>query len=135
MKKSIFAFILALLLIGGVSWAYHVSGQCFGKSAPAPQKDTVFVNTTELASDVIGYQGPTPLMIKIFDGRVVSIEALPNQESPGYYRRVLRSAIFSDPIGKTPAEVLAMPLDAVTGATFTSEAVIENLRRGLKSVE
>ena len=135
MKKSIVAVIIALLVVGGVSWAYHVSGQHFGKSAPAQQKDTVFVNTTDLASDVIGYQGPTPLLIKVYDGRVVAIEALPNQESPGFYRRVLRSAIFSEPIGKTPAEVLAMPLDAVTGATFTSEAVIENLRRGLKSIE
>ena len=48
--------------------------------------------------------------------------------------RVTGSPIFTAPIGKTPQQVLQMHFDAVSGATYSSEAVIENLRRGVKSI-
>lgn len=134
MKKSIAAVLIALLVVGGVSWAYHASGQRFGKASSPQQKDTVFVNTTDLAKDVIGYEGTTPLLIKLVEGRIVSIEALPNDETPGFFRRVKNSALFTAPLGKTVSEALELKLDAVSGATFSSKAVIENLRRGLRSV-
>ena len=129
------AFALALVLVGGVSWAYHVHGQAgLDGGGMTKQADTLVVNTTTLAQDVIGYNGRTPLEIKLSGGVIVSIEALPNEETPGFFRRVRSSSIFTAPIGRTPKEVLGMQLDAVSGATFSSEAVIENLRRGLQSV-
>ena len=133
--QYVVVFAAAVVVIGGVSWAHHVHATA-GPATPASQSagDTLIVNTTDLAKDVIGYNGTTPLEIKLVDGVIVGIKALPNKESPGYFRRVVSSPIFTLPIGKKPAEVLDMQLDAVSGATYSSEAVIENLRRGLRSV-
>ena len=133
--QYVVAFAAAVVVIGGVSWAYHAHATA-GPATPASQSagDTLVVNTTDMARDVIGFNDRTPLEIKLVDGVIVGIKALPNKESPGYFRRVVSSAIFQAPIGKKPAEVLDMQLDAVSGATYSSEAVIENLRRGLRSV-
>ena len=94
--------------------------------------DTLVVNTTDLCKDVIGYDGPTPLKITVVKGVVTSVEALPNTESPSYFERVLQSGLLKAVVGKTPAEAAKMHLDAVSGATYSSEAVIENLRAGLQ---
>ena len=126
---------MALAVLGGVSLAYHAHATAPKPvSGSVPAADTLVVNTTDMARDVIGFNDRTPLEIKLVDGVIVGIKALPNKESPGYFRRVVSSPIFTAPIGKKPAEVLDIKIDAVSGATYSSEAVIENLRRGLRSV-
>ena len=126
-KKSILlAAVAALLLsIGLVSSA---RGARFSQPAPA---DTLVINTTELCKDVIGYDGPTPLLIKVVDGVVARVEALPNTESPSYFERVIQRGLQKAVVGKKVNEAARMRLDAVSGATYSSEAVIENLRAGL----
>lgn len=135
LKQYLFSFAIAAVMVGGVSWGYHVHGQAKLSDGGKEQKaDTLVINTTAMAKDVIGFNGTTPLEIKVVNGIIISVEALPNEETPGFFRKVAKSTIFTAPIGKTPKEVLGMRLDAVSGATFSSEAVIENLRRGLQSV-
>ena len=128
MKRIILLAAIAALLVslGLVSRAH---GSRVAQPAPA---DTLVVNTTDLCKDVIGYDGPTPLKITVVKGIVTSVEALENTESPSYFERVLQSGLLKAVVGKTPAEAAKMPLDAVSGATYRSEAVIENLRAGLK---
>jgi uncharacterized protein with FMN-binding domain len=129
MKKGIFlAAVAALLVSVGLVTRAHVSRTA---AQPAPA-DTLVVNTTDLCKDVIGYDGPTPLKITVVKGVVAKVEALENTESPSYFDRVLQSGLLQKVVGKTPAEAVKMPLDAVSGATYSSEAVIENLRAGLK---
>ena len=133
--QYLLAFGIAVVVIGGVSWAHHVHATA-GPATPASQcaGDTLVVNTTDLAKDVIGYNGTTPLEIKLVDGVIVAVKALPNSETPRFFQRVQKSSLFTAPIGKTPAQVRQMHFDAVSGATFSSEAVIENLRRGVNSI-
>ncbi len=133
--QYVVAFAAAVVVLGGVSWAHHVHATA-APATPASQSagDTLIVNTTDLAKDVIGYNGTTPLEIKLVDGVIVAVKALPNSETPRFFQRVTASPIFTAPIGKTPQQVLQMHFDAVTGATYSSEAVLENLRRGLKSI-
>lgn len=133
--QYLLAFGIAVVVIGGVSWAHHTQATA-GPATPASQSagDTLVVNTTDLAKDVIGYNGTTPLEIKLVDGVIVAVKALPNSETPRFFQRVQKSPIFTAPIGKTPAQVRKMHFDAVTGATFSSEAVIENLRRGVNTI-
>ena len=133
--QYLLAFGIAVVVIGGISWAHHVHATA-GPATPASQSagDTLVVNTTDLAKDVIGYNGTTPLEIKLVDGVIVAVKALPNSETPRFFQRVQKSSLFTAPIGKTPAQVRQMHFDAVSGATFSSEAVIENLRRGVNSI-
>ena len=121
------AAIAALLISVGL-----VSSACGSRSSKKAPADTLVVNTTELCKEVIGYDGPTPLKITVVNGVVASVEALPNTETPRFFDRVVASGLLNAVVGKKVSEAVEMPLDAVTGATFSSEAVIQNLRAGLK---
>lgn len=92
------------------------------------------VNTTTLAADVEGYAGPTPVKIYIKKNKIERIEALPNTETPKYWVRIKRG-ILDKWNGLTVKEAAKQNVDVVTGATYSSEAVIENVRRGLKYYE
>lgn len=131
MKKLFLLSALAAFLVS----VGLVSNACGARSSKKVQQDTLVVNTTEMCKDTIGYNGPTPLKITVVGGIVSSVEALPNQETPRFFQRVLDSGLLESVVGKTPAEAAGMPLDAVTGATYSSVAVIANLREGLKACQ
>ena len=87
------------------------------------------VNTKPLAKDVQGYGGPVPLKIHIKDGRVAAVEAEPNAESPDFFNRA--KTLLNHWQNKSVDEALAEEVDAVSGATFSSRAIIANMQRGL----
>ena len=87
------------------------------------------VNTKPLAKDVQGYGGPVPLKIHIKDGRVAAVEAEPNAESPDFFNRA--KELLNHWQGKSVDEASAEEVDAVSGATFSSRAIIANMQRGL----
>ena len=87
------------------------------------------VNTKPLAKDVQGYGGPVPLKIHIKDGRVAAVEAEPNAESPDFFNRA--KELLNHWQGKTIDEAMKEDVDAVSGATFSSKAIIANMQRGL----
>ncbi len=98
---------------------------------PAGQLDTLKINTTSFGEDIIGFNGPTPVEISVVSGRVSGIKALPNKETPRFFQRVLESGLLSRLNGKTLEEARNVKLDAVTGATYSSEALIKNIERGI----
>ena len=92
--------------------------------------DGVFVvNTKPLAKDVQGYGGPVPLKIHIKDGRVAAVEAEPNAESPDFFNRA--KELLNHWQNKSVDEAMREEVDAVSGATFSSRAIIANMQRGL----
>ena len=96
------------------------------------EKDgTYIVNTTTLAQDVEGYNGPTPLDIHIKKNKIVKVVLLKSMETPKYNARIKK-----DMLPKYENQKLTknkgVEVDGVTGATFTSDAVKENVRRGLE---
>ena len=95
------------------------------------EKDgSYIVNTTTLAQDVHGYRGPTPLEITFLKNRIVKVKARPNQETPKYFQQVNRQLVpkFA---GQSVSKKRTPQVDAVTGATLSSNAVNENVRRGV----
>lgn len=94
------------------------------------QAQNKVVYTGELGKKVIGYNGPTPLNITIQNGKIAKIEVLDNEESPRYLEKAT-SKIFPQYIGKTIKQALNLKVDAVSGATYTSNALLENIRLGL----
>ena len=123
--------LILIAAIGAVmAGASYVSSSCAGFRAKGP--DTLKINTTDLGADIIGFNGPTPVEISVYDGVITGIQALPNQETPRFFQRVLESGLLQKMVGKTVEEAKEMELDAVTGATFSSEALIKNIRLGLE---
>lgn len=89
------------------------------------QGDEYVVNTTELSADVRGFNAPTPLLVHIKDGAVTMIEALPNKETESFFEKV-QSQMFPLFVGKDINGV--SDVDCVTGATYSSKSVKENVR-------
>ena len=88
------------------------------------------VNTTTLGQKVAGYIGATPLKIYIKGNKVVKVVALKNQETPKYFAKVKKKLLDSWN-GKKVKAASKMKVDAITGATFSSKAVIKNVQVGL----
>jgi electron transport complex protein RnfG len=96
------------------------------------EKDgTYIVNTTTLAQDVEGYNGPTPLEIHIKKNKIVKVVLLKSMETPKYNARIKKDLLPKYENQKLTKNK-GVEVDGVTGATFTSDAVKENVRRGLE---
>lgn len=127
MKKLTAIFIAAIL---SACFCIISSGQTKDESKRVIGKDLVLINTTTLCEDVEGYIGPTPVQIKIQNDTIRDIIALQNEESPAYFKEAVK--VLKKWIGLTPAKGLEIEVDTISGATFTSEALIENVKAGLK---
>lgn len=90
------------------------------------------INTTELGADITGYAGPVPLTVYITDDRIDSVRPLENGETPGFFGRLEEDGFFHQWDGKSVAEAAAMKADAVSGATYSSTAALENVRLALE---
>ena len=119
MKKRYLFFMFSVLLMSFIA-----------DETMTKENGSFVINTTELGKDVEGYQGTTPLKVYIKSGKVEKIEFLKSTETTKYYVKV-KKALQEKWNGKKVKEAKTMQVDVVTGATFSSEAVIENVRRAL----
>ena len=123
--------LLALLF---ASTALFTTQAFEASDSPSPlrqESDTLIVNTKDIAADIRGFKGDTPLNIYISEGIVVKVEALNNRETPRFFNRV--SNILLDAWnGMTVSQAKKLQVDGVTGATYSSRAVIETVQRGLE---
>lgn len=96
------------------------------------EKDgTYVVNTTTLARDVEGYNGPTPVEVYIKKNKIVKVEPLKTMDGPKYVAKVKKDMLPRYE-GKNVKKGTVEDVDAVTGATFTSQAMQENVRRAVE---
>ena len=119
MKKIYLLFLFSFLLMSFIA-----------DETMTKENGTFVINTTELGKDVEGYQGPTPLKVYIKNNKVEKIEFLKSSETPKYYDRV-KKFLQSKWDGLKVKEAREKEVDAVTGATYSSEAVIKNVQLAL----
>ncbi len=122
---SSFLFPLSSILLMSLALTSFVADEPMTK-----ENGTYVINTTQLGKDIEGYAGPTPLKVYIKGNKVEKIEFLKSQETPKYYAKV-KKALQEKWNGKKVKDAKKMQVDAVTGATFSSEAVIKNVQIAL----
>lgn len=98
-----------------------------GDSTMTKENGVYIINTTELGKDIEGYNGPTPMKVCISKNKVEKIEFLKSMESPKYYAKV-KKALQDKWNGLKVKDAKTQKVDIVTGATFSSEAVIKNVQ-------
>ena len=106
--------------------------QVYADDVMRKEKDgTYVVNTTTLADDVKGYIESTPVEVYIKKNKIVKGVLLKNQETPKYNAKVKKQMV---PLyeGQKISKKSIVEVDGVTGATFTSNAVKENVKRALE---
>lgn len=102
--------------------------------AMVKEKGVYIVNTTTLGKDVIGYEGPTPLKVYIKDGKIQKIEFLENQETPKYWKAAV-AHLQNKWDGMTVKDAKTQEVDGRTGATFSSDAVKQNVKLAVEYYE
>ena len=124
--KRLHILSTAALIAGALTMQSFIAGD-----NTMTKEDGMFViNTTTLGKDVEGYAGPTPLKVYIKNNKVEKIEFLKTQETPKYYMKV-KKALAEKWNGLKVKDASKQQVDAVTGATFSSEAVIKNVQLAL----
>ena len=120
MKKTLLSVLLAVAFVTASA-----------QDVMRKEKDgTYVVNTTTLAHDVEGYNGPTPVEVHIKKNKIVKVVPLKSQEGPKYVAKVKKDMLPKyEQMNVKKGTV--QDVDAVTGATFTSKAVQENIRRAV----
>ena len=98
-----------------------------GDSTMTKENGVYIINTTELGKDIEGYNGPTPMKVYISKNKVEKIEFLKSMESPKYYAKV-KKTLQDKWNGLKVKDAKTQKVDIVTGATFSSEAVIMNVQ-------
>ncbi len=89
------------------------------------------LNSAAYAGDVQGFAGPTPLYVYIdASGKVSAIAAADNSETPSFFDRAF-TTLTDAWKGKDAQEAASAQVDAVTGATFSSKAIIANVQSTL----
>ncbi len=120
LKKQLVSVVAIAVLTTGVAFAAVQQDKVMYKQADG----TYVVNTTSLCSNVKGFKGATPVEVYIKNNKVIKVEALPNREGPKFYDKV-KQGLFPKFNGMKLSK--AESLDGVTGATYTSRAVKENV--------
>ena len=130
MKKSLLFILLPLCLA--------VAG-C-GNSNPkvdspyvTEKGDTLIVDTTVPGEGITGYRGQVPVKVYVVRGRIADIELGENSETPRFIKRVY-DIITPSWIGLRLKDAAKAEVDAVTGATLSSNALIENFRLAMKEL-
>ncbi|MCR5851094.1 MAG: FMN-binding protein [Bacteroidaceae bacterium] len=116
------------LLIGAFLF---LTSQTVEEPVMTKEKDVTVINTTTLATDIEGYVGCTPMKVYIKGDKVLRVEALENEETPKYFDLMVSKGLLKKWNGMPVKTAEKCKVDAVTGATVSSEAVIENVRRGI----
>lgn len=111
-------------------YATAVHSRSANKKGITVKGNTTIVSTRGVVKGVKGFAGDTPVKIYIVKGRITKIEPQPNQETPSIFARA--EALLKKFIGKSVGEAQSMKVDAVSGATYSSKALIKTVKDGLK---
>lgn len=126
MKKSIFGALALLALTVTLVSAGQKDDEIMTK-----EDGMYVVNTTTLGKDVQGYVSTTPVKVYIKKNKVEKVEFLKNQETPKYMARV-KKALLNKWDGQKVKDAAKLKVDGVTGATFSSDAIIKNVQLALE---
>ena len=89
----------------------------------------IVLNSKAVVKGVYGYGGELPLKIFIADKKITKVELEPNSETPSFLNRVLKTGLLEKWNGLTLKEAVALELDGVSGATYSSIAIIKNVQQ------
>jgi len=117
-KRLLIAPVLALMLMSFVQ-----------DSPISEEQGMVVVNTTTLCPNVKGYADIVPVKIYIKNGKIDKVKPLRNIETPKYWTMIMKQMLPKWE-GMDVKKAAEAKVDAVTGATFSSRALLKNVQTG-----
>ena len=91
--------------------------------------------SSPLTDDIKGFNGPMPLQIALGkDGKIIEVRLLDNYETPSFLKRVIDAGFLKSWDGLTVEEALNKEVDAVSGATYSSNGIQKTLKARLEAL-
>ena len=90
------------------------------------------ISTIGYCDDIIGFHGSIPMEINMKDGKIANIIILDNEETPDFMERVINANLVEKFYGLTPKEAVSLEIDAVSGATYSSTAIIKSVKQRME---
>jgi hypothetical protein len=143
--KYIINLLIVFLLL--LTVAINRDGQVFGTAVSEwinPQSENSIpiewladdgvrvISSQRIAQGISGYGGVTPVRIHLRDGKIKRIELLENRENSEFMNSVIDAKLLHFWYGLTPQQALQLNVDAVSGATLTSKALIQTIEKTLE---
>lgn len=139
--KRFLDIVLFLGLLALVCLANH---SFLGISSPQAEREEVrfdpalqvteVLYSSELAPKVAGYGGAIPTVIGVdAEGIIKDIKFLKNGETAEFFQQILDSGITAKWVGKSMQNAASTKVDAVTGATMSSEGLIKTINTTLNA--
>lgn len=132
------AIVVVMMAVGalrhsGKALGYDANPAISATTYKVTSSDTVVVNSLQSGKTISGYAGPVPVEVTIVDGMVKSVAALDNDETPRFFNRVTDpdNHLIDSWNGLSADSALALKVDGVSGATYSSNALISNVRVAL----
>lgn len=99
------------------------------KSADGKELGELYLELIPEKEKKIGYAGPIEIAVAFRDGRTAGVLIGKNEETPGFLRRLVRRGFLKGWNGATLKELQEKQVDAVSGATMSSEAIADSVRK------
>ncbi len=84
-----------------------------------------------------GYGGPMKVVTAVdLKGKVIGISVIDHKETVSFYKQVINSSLFESLIGKSATDtfILGKDVDGVSGATYSSRALVSAVAKGSHSI-
>ncbi len=103
-----------------------------GNALTTAEDGAVAITSSMNGPGVSGYGGPVPVTVTIRDGVVAGVRpVLPNDETPLFFSSLEDAGLWKKWNGLPVEVAVTARVDAVTGATYSSNAAIANVRTAL----
>lgn len=100
------------------------------------KKTVKAVDTLPFTSHIRGYTGPIDLRIKADEnGKISDIEILSHEESPEFIKRIKEEGLLDKLDGIYWKDAGSKKIDAVSGVTLSSKAVLDSIKYRLSIIE
>ena len=88
------------------------------------------------SDNIKGFNGPTPLQIALDEkGKILEVRVLSNNETPSFLNKVINAGFLNSWNGLTVKEALDKNVDAVSGATYSSNGIKNSLKARLEAAK
>lgn len=117
------------LILGALLSATAIVSSAEIETRQVLRDGTVVINTTEIATDIKGYKDITPIKLYVKNGVIRKVELQPNKETPAIFKKVIDGRLVKRWVGLPVEEATTAKIDAISGATHSSKAIIATVQR------
>ena len=111
---------------------FLITAACTDKNITKNDDGSITINTTEIGNNVKGFYNTVPLNVTVKGNTIVEVEILPNEETPEFLDKVKENLLPK--LKNLDFEKLS-DVDAVSGATYTSSAVLKNVELAIEYIK